>query len=279
VNEPQAGAALRVLGIFPHPDDEAYSCGGTLARLSDEGAHVAIVCATRGERGRDRRPQPVAGEELGRVREEELRAACRVLGAAPPRFLDLHDGGVATCDFPAVVGAIVAIMRDVRPHLVLTLGPDGVYGHPDHLALYRLVIAAFGAAGGGNRFPAEQFGAPWAPLRLFCAAFPRGLFRPQYERMTVSPSSPTMRGVDPDKLGTEPGDIVAAIDIRSYAERKLRAIACHRSQLPDGDPYQLFPEGIVQRLLAFELFTLAAGIPLERRAQRLDEGLQIAAES
>lgn len=279
MNEPHAGSTLRVLGIFPHPDDEAYSCGGTFARLSDEGAQIEIVCATRGEGGRDRRSQPVAGEALGRVREEELRAACRVLGVAPPRFLDLPDGGVATCDFPTIVGRLVAIMRELRPHIVVTLGPDGVYGHPDHLALYRLVIAAFGAAGGGERFPEERFGPAWQPHRLVCAAFPRGLFRPQYDRMNVSPDSPTMRGIDPDKLGTEPGEIAAAIDIRPYAERKLQAIACHRSQLPDGDPYQLFPEDIVQRLLAFELFTLAAGVPLERRAQRLDEGLRIAADA
>ena len=271
-------AALRLLGIFPHPDDEAYSCGGTLALLARQGAAVHVLAATRGERGRDLRDRPGDTASVGDVRADELRASCAALGVRVPLFLDLPDGGLDSSDFPTVAGALIRAIREVRPHIVLTLGQDGVYGHPDHLALHRLVVAAYGAAAGGDRFPTERFGAPWRPARLFCAAFPRGMFRPQYEQMTVSPEASSMRGVDPDKLGVEPSDVAAAIDIRPVAERKLAAIAAHRSQLADGDPYRLFPGEIVRRLLTTELFTLNAGEKPAGRLRALEAGLDLASE-
>jgi N-acetyl-1-D-myo-inositol-2-amino-2-deoxy-alpha-D-glucopyranoside deacetylase len=270
---------LRVLGIFPHPDDESYSCGGTFARLADAGAIVQLLCATRGEGGQDHRAVPTSGPSLGDVRADELRASCAALGLVAPEFLDLPDGSLDSSDFPTVAGAIVAAIRRVRPQIVVTLGADGVYGHPDHLALHRLVIAAYGAAGGGDRFPAAEFGAGWMPRRLFCAAFPRGMFRPQYDRMTLSPEAAAMRGVDPGKLGVEPAEVVAAIDIRAVAGRKLASIDAHRSQLPQGDPYALFPDEIVRHLLTTELFTLAAGEHPAARLRSLDEGLELAAGS
>lgn len=269
--------ALRVLGIFPHPDDESYSCGGTFARLAASGAEVRVLCATRGEGGRDNRTSPVAGVALGEVRAAELRASCAALGLAAPEFLDLPDGGLDTSDFLGVAGAIVAAIRRVRPQIVVTLGADGVYGHPDHLALHRLVVAAFGAAPGGDRFPSAGFGEGWTPQRLFCAAFPRGMFRPQYDRMTLSPEAAAMRGIDPDKLGVEPADVNVAIDIRNFAERKLAAIGAHATQLQDGDPYALFPGEIVRRLLTTELFTLVAGDKPATRLRTLEEGLELTA--
>ncbi len=270
--------ALRLLGVFPHPDDEAYSCGGTFALLAVQGAEIHVLSATRGEAGQDLRLRRDGSTALADVRADELRASCAALGVRAPRFLGLADGGLDGSDFPAVAGAIVQAIRDVRPHVVLTLGADGVYGHPDHLALHRLVVAAFGAAAGGDRFPSEHFGSPWRPARLFCAAFPRGMFRPQYDLMTVSPEASSMRGVDPDKLGVEPTDVAAAIDIRAVSVRKLAAIAAHKSQLPDGDPYRLFPGEIVRRLLTTELFTLAAGEKGTGRLRALDEGLDLVAE-
>lgn len=268
-------AGLRVLGIFPHPDDEAYACGGALARVAAEGGMAHVVCATRGEGGVDHRPQQAAGSDLGSVRVAELAESCAILGVQPPRLLNLPDGGLGEVDFAAAAGEIVVAIRELRPHLVLTLGADGVYGHPDHLALHRLLIAAFGAAGGGDRFPQERFGPAWAPLRLWCAAFPRGMFRAQYDRMQLSGHETAMRGVDPDKLGVEPADVGAAIDIRPYAAAKLAAIGAHRSQLPGGDPRRLFPDEIVRGLLTTELYTLAAGQPVSGRVHALDEGLTL----
>ncbi|HEY7294105.1 MAG TPA: PIG-L deacetylase family protein [Dehalococcoidia bacterium] len=265
---------LRALGIFPHPDDESYSCAGTLALLADGGAEVHLLCATAGEAGKDLRPAASRHGSLAEARATELAQSCKVLGILPPRFLALADGALGTVNFPEVVGRIVGEIRRVRPHLVLGLGEDGVYGHPDHLALFRLVLAAFGSAAGSGRFPEAEYGPYWQPARLFTAAFPRGMFRPMYEHMLGSEYTSSMRGLDPDKLGVEPSQIAAAIDIRAAATRKLAAIACHASQLPGGDPYALFPGDLVRRTLTTELFSLAAGVPVQRRLRGLDEGLE-----
>ena len=266
---------LRVLGIFPHPDDESYSSGGTLARLAAEGAGVHVLCATAGSAGMDLRANVAPVNDLGATRAAELACACDALCLPPPAFLGLPDGRVGDVNFSDVAGEIIREIRSVRPQVVITLGADGVYGHPDHLALYRLVVAAFGAAGGGDRFPESDFGLGWAPQRLYLAAFPRGMFRPMFDHMLESEYATTIRGLDPGKLGVEPQDVAAAIDIREFSDRKLAAIACHRSQLRDGDPNTLFPNGLVQRTLTTELFTLGAGKPVSRRLRNLSEDLEL----
>ncbi|HZU77724.1 MAG TPA: PIG-L deacetylase family protein [Dehalococcoidia bacterium] len=267
-------AGLRVLGIFPHPDDESYSCGGTLSRLAADGAAVHVLCATSGEGGQYLR-EGAPPADIGTVRRGELACACQALGIEPPRFLGLPDGRVGEVDFVAAAGAIVRELRLLRPHLVLSLGSDGVYGHPDHLALHRLVVASFAAAGGGERFPEEQFGPAWQPYRFFAAAFPRGMFRPMYDHMLSSEYTTAIRGLDPEKLGVEPAEVAAAIDIHAFAERKLQAIRCHASQLRGGDPETLFPGDLVRRTLSFELFTLVFGESVPHRLADLAEGVPV----
>jgi len=267
-------ATLRVLGIFPHPDDEAYSCGGTIARLAAAGAEVHILCATAGEAGEDLR----SGEgsvDLGEVRRRELACACSAIGAQPPDWLDLPDGRVAEVDFPAAVAGIVSAIRSFQPHLLLSLGLDGVYGHPDHLALYRLVVAAVASSGGGERFPEQELGPSWTPLRHFAAAYPKGMFRPMYDHMLGSAYTSSIRGLDPDELGVEPHLVAAAIDIRPFAEQKLAAIRCHASQLRDGNPETLFPGDLVRRTLSVELFSLVSGQLSTGRLSDLSDGLEI----
>ncbi len=266
---------LRVLGIFPHPDDEAYSCGGTIAQMAREGAEVHVLCATDGDAGKDRRQMLTEAGTLDITRRNELVCSCRKLGAAPPRFLGIVDGTIEQVHFPEVVGEIVRVIRAIRPHILLSLGPDGVYGHPDHIALFRLVVASFASATGGERFSADVYGANWTPQRLFLAAFPKGMFRPMFDHMLESEYAAAIRAFDPDKLGVEPQEVAAAVDIRAYAGEKLAAIACHLSQLRDGDPLRLFPADLVQRTLTTELFTLGAGRPVTSRLRSLDQDLEL----
>lgn len=261
---------LRVLGIFPHPDDESYSCAGTLARLADAGAEVHLLSATDGGSGRD-----LAGSDapLGATRIAELACSCKEIGALPPHSLGLPDGGLSAANFPVVAGELVREIRTVRPQIVVGLGADGVYGHPDHVALHRLLVAALAAAPGGERFPAAKFGPEWAPARVFYAAFPRGMFRPMFDHMLESEYRAYFRALDPDQLGVEPADVAAAVDIRPFADRKLAAIGCHRSQLRDGDPLSLFPGELVRRTLTGELFSAGPGTAVPRRLSDLAEGL------
>ena len=258
----------RVLGIFPHPDDEAYTAGGTLAKAAAEGHSVFILCATKGEAGRARDPSLLAGEPIERVRERELAAACAALGAEPPLFLGYHDGTLDAVDLPEAVGRIVRVIRQTRPDVVITLGPDGVYGHPDHIALHKLVTPAFRSAGGGSRFPEGEFGPPHAPARLLWVAYPLGLFRPVWDGLLTSRLAEAIRRVKPESLGVTEADMHVEVEISAQAEAKLAALAAHRSQLTDGDPLSLFPAGVSERTLQVERFTIAAG---ERPAGRLDD--------
>src|SRR6187401_166300 len=122
--------------VLAHPDDESLGNGGTLARYAAEGVETYLATATRGERGWNGPPDAYPGPEaLGRTREAELRAAAAELGLREVSFLDYIDGDLDQADPAEAVGRIGAVLRRVRPHVVITFGPDGAYGHPDHIAI------------------------------------------------------------------------------------------------------------------------------------------------
>jgi LmbE family N-acetylglucosaminyl deacetylase len=253
-----------VLGVFPHPDDESYAAGGTLARAARTGSQIHVLALTRGEFGQRYKLSGDERRPLSEIRSAELSAACCALGVEAPRFLDLPDGQVARANFPSVVARLVALIRELRPQVVISLGPDGVYGHPDHVAAYRLVVAAVGAAGGGARFPQEELGRPHTVERLLFTAFPQGMFRPQYDLMLTSALASEVRLIDPRRLGTPSEEVAVDVDVRAVADLKLAALACHATQFPGDDPRGIFPPGIVNALLARERFTIfgAPGPPL-----------------
>src|SRR5207249_130525 len=154
---------LRVLATYGHPDDEGQATG-TLARLLQRGAQVTLLCATRGEVGEISDLSLATPETLQYVRELELRAAMAQIGLSDVRFLPYRDSGMAGTPEnedpralhaqPAetVVGDLVRLIRDVRPHVVLTWEPGGGYGHPDHIAVHKHTVAAFEAAGDAAQF-------------------------------------------------------------------------------------------------------------------------------
>ena len=142
---------LKLMGVLAHPDDESLGIGGTLAKYAGEGVETYLVTATRGERGRfgengEKPPHDV----VGRVREAELREAARVLGVREVNFLDYHDGDLDQVNVTEAVARIADHLRRVKPHVVITFGPEGAYGHPDHIAISQLATAAVVAAAAQN---------------------------------------------------------------------------------------------------------------------------------
>lgn len=238
-----------LLAIVPHPDDESYAFGGTIALAADAGWRCLVACASSGERGKRHDGGAPGAAALAACREAELAASCAALGAAAPAFWRLPDGRLRDEDgLPLARNAI----EESGAAMILALGADGAYGHPDHLAVYRWVVRAW-----------QERPEPRPPLLL--PAFARGLFLPQYERcvgMMGDPPSPPREAI---------GALAAeyAVDIRRVASRKRAAVAAHRSQLPGGDPEALFPRGIVAALMAEERFTDASGARSERTAELL----------
>ena len=125
--------ALKLLAVFPHPDDETLGLGSTLARYSAEGVETYLICATRGERGWFDSEGPDPGlAEVGRIREAELRCATEQLGLGEVCFLDYIDGEVDQADPQQIIAKIVSHIRRIRPQVVVTFSPDGAYGPRVH---------------------------------------------------------------------------------------------------------------------------------------------------
>jgi LmbE family N-acetylglucosaminyl deacetylase len=134
---------FKLMAILAHPDDESLGFGGTLAKYAAEEVEIHLVTATRGERGRfgplGKGADPA---EVGRAREAELRAAAAVLGIRDVSILGFPDGAVDQVDPATAIPAIVQHIRRVRPDVVVTFGPEGAYGHPDHIAISQFTTAA-----------------------------------------------------------------------------------------------------------------------------------------
>jgi LmbE family N-acetylglucosaminyl deacetylase len=134
---------LRLMCVLAHPDDESLGTGGALAKCAAEGVGTYLVTATRGERGRfGDSERPAEPEIVGKAREAELLEAARELGLREVRFLDYPDGALNRVDPAEAIRKIVGHLRRVKPHVVITFGSDGAYGHPDHIAISQLTTAA-----------------------------------------------------------------------------------------------------------------------------------------
>jgi LmbE family N-acetylglucosaminyl deacetylase len=131
-----------VLGVWAHPDDETYLSAGVMAQAVAAGERVVCVTATRGEAGSlDEERWPPA--TLGAVRETELITALAVLGVTEHEWLDYPDGGCEQIPLEEAVIKLGAIFDDVRPDTILTFGPEGMTGHPDHKAISAWTTEAF----------------------------------------------------------------------------------------------------------------------------------------
>ena len=248
--------------IFAHPDDETFSCAGVMALAAEHGVPVTLLSVTRGEAGKTGIPQLDQPEILGAVREQELRAAAATVGVADVRFLDYRDSGMAGApenDDPRafirahegeVVARLVVHLRAVRPATLITFGPEGIYGHPDHLRTHRSAVAAVVAVGDGAYRP--ELGDPWQTTALYFSAVPR-------ERMLALMDRPDgpLRELSPEdrqKVGTPRDEITTVVDIARFAAQKEQALAAHRTQTGDGGPLAGMPTEQRRATLAREHF-------------------------
>ncbi|HCF85748.1 MAG TPA: hypothetical protein DEV72_11160, partial [Ktedonobacter sp.] len=142
---------LKLMAVLAHPDDESLGIGGVLAKYAAEGIETFLVTATRGERGwfGDEREYPGL-EALGQIREAELHAAAEVLGVHSVDFLGYLDGDLDQAHPAEVIAQTVGHLRRIKPDVVVTFGPDGSYGHPDHIAISQFTTAAIVEAASPN---------------------------------------------------------------------------------------------------------------------------------
>lgn len=250
---------LSLLAVFAHPDDESFPTGGALARYGREGVAVSLVCATRGEAGEISDPALATPQTLGQVREEELRRACTVLGVTHLRFLDYVDGTLPEVDRHEAEGKVVRAIRELRPQVVLTWGPEGGYGHPDHIAVHEWATAAFKTAGDSTAFP-EQIReglVPWAPLKLYNLAMPRERFQRIGDIARQLAQITAWDNRDWSTFGVPEVRITTCVDVAPYIDTKLEAIASHQTQFSPNHPYAVLPRDLIGEFFQEECYVLA----------------------
>ncbi|OZM84349.1 N-acetyl-1-D-myo-inositol-2-amino-2-deoxy-alpha-D-glucopyranoside deacetylase [Pseudonocardia sp. MH-G8] len=235
-----------MLLVHAHPDDETLATGGTIARYAAEpDTEVTLVTCTLGEQGEVIPPElaelaPERGDQLGGYRIGELAAACSALGVRDHRFLGgpgrWRDSGMALAGhgvraatpehlhprafaapeaFDAQVDALVAVLAQVRPQVVVTYAADGGYGHPDHVRAHDITAAAV------RRVPA----------RLFCTVVGRAGLDAGLARLAEAPGLP-FRMPGPDELPSVPdGGITTRIDVGAHRHARLRALRAHATQV------------------------------------------------
>jgi LmbE family N-acetylglucosaminyl deacetylase len=215
--------------VLAHPDDESLALGGTLAMYAARGIPTSLVMATRGERGWTGRPADYPGPRvLGEIREAELRAAATALGIDDLVFLDEIDGELSQANQQTVVARITAEIRRVRPDVVVTFGPDGVYGHPDHIAISQLTTTAVVCAADPNY--EVPTGAPAHRVaKLYyriCTDKESAIYRSVFGDVGIDVAGRWREWVSwPDWA------ISARLDTTDHWPEVRAAVACHRSQL------------------------------------------------
>lgn len=133
----------RILTVYAHPDDESFGPAAVLAKYARRGAVIHGVFATRGERGEPIDGLRVAGPDLARLREEDLRDAVAVIGYAGIEILGYHDGTLPEVPHEQIEARVLAAINRYRPEIVFTFGPGGITGHPDHQIISRVTTSAF----------------------------------------------------------------------------------------------------------------------------------------
>ena len=255
-----------LLAIFAHPDDETFSAAGVMAAAVERDVPVTVISATRGEAGES----SIAGlddpERLGVVRERELREAMRQLGVSDVRLLGYRDSGMAgspSAEDPhafirvpveTVAARLVPHIRSVRPHVIVTFGPEGLYGHPDHLHMHHVALRAIQIAADPSHKVRPQ-SAPWQTPALYFVAFPREDMLAVFDR----PNSP-LRSLPADaraNVGTPRSQITHTINIEPWADRKRAAIASHRTQTAEGGPLAGIPPEVREWQLLNEYYVRA----------------------
>jgi LmbE family N-acetylglucosaminyl deacetylase len=220
---------MKLLCVFAHPDDESLGTGGALAKYAVEGVETYLITATRGEHGWWGKDEDYPGPiELGRIREAELRAAAEVLRLREVHFLDYIDGELDGAEPQAAVAQIVTLLRRIRPDVVVTFGPDGAYGHPDHIAISQFTAAAIICAADPGYSIAGS-----TPHRV-SKFYYRVWTQPEFDvhQAVFGEQVMMIDGIGRRPVPWQDWAITTRVDTAAYWPIVWQAVACHQSQLP-----------------------------------------------
>jgi N-acetyl-1-D-myo-inositol-2-amino-2-deoxy-alpha-D-glucopyranoside deacetylase len=272
----------RLLLVHAHPDDESITTGATMAYYAAQGVGVTLLTCTLGEEGEVLQPEydllrADEADQLGGYRIGELAAAMAALGVTDHRWLGgagrFRDSGMmdtpankhlrafwrADADdavFDAAVAAAVEVVRDVRPHVVVTYDERGEYGHPDHIMAHRVATAAVERAAEAD----YGTGSPWQVAKVYWTAVPKSVLRTGFAALAAEQDRPfDVADVDELPFGVEDEVITTVVDATGFGERKLAALEAHRTQIAVDGPFFALSNMLGREVLAVEHFRLARG--------------------
>lgn len=207
--------SIYALGIVAHPDDESFLFAGTCLKMSEEGKSMAVISATRGEKGADRLNRKLSMEQMAKIRHLEGEKAAKIIKLSCLEFFNYPDGGLDKADFKELVSRLVKKIEQYKPKVILTFGREGISGHKDHIVIGKATIAA-----------AKR--SKHKPHEILLASIPASgikIFNKHLATRKVHLSHfshQILKGVPDEKL--------LKIDIRKYSKQKLRALKAHESQ-------------------------------------------------
>ena len=270
----------RLLLVHAHPDDESIGTGATMAKYVAEGAQVTLVTCTLGEQGEILVPglAHLAAEQedrLGEHRQTELAAAMDALGVVDWRLLGgpgaFRDSGMvgtpsteradAFCraDLLEAATHLVAVIREVRPQVLVTYDDFGGYGHPDHIQAHRVSMYAVVLAGAASFRP--DLGPAWSVEKVYWTAFPRSIVRQGIEALRAAGETTGFAEMDPDDIPFAVDDalVTAAVPAGDYLERKMAALRAHETQVAVDGGFFALADNVGAEAFGTEYFRLALG--------------------
>ncbi|MEI4270625.1 N-acetyl-1-D-myo-inositol-2-amino-2-deoxy-alpha-D-glucopyranoside deacetylase [Klenkia sp. LSe6-5] len=269
----------RLLLVHAHPDDESINNGATMARYVAEGAHVTLLTCTLGEEGEILVPE-LAGlaadqaDQLGGYRIVELERAMAALGVTDHRFLggtgrwrdsgmigtpaNAHPRAFWNADLDEATDAAVAVLREVRPQVVVGYDEHGGYGHPDHIQAHRVTMRAVEAAADPAHRP--DLGAPHTVAKVYWTCVPVSVLQQGLDALAAADTA--YDGVTDARavpFAAEDDDVTCELDGAAHRAAKAAAMAAHATQLTlDGDFYAL-SNNLGQEVLTTEYYRLVRG--------------------
>jgi len=269
---------LRLISVHAHPDDESSKGAASTARYVAEGHDVMVVTCTGGERGSVLNPamdRPEVHVNLRAIRREEMERAAKILGVQHRwlGFIDsglpegepmppLPDGCFATIPLETSTEALVRVMREFRPHVVVTYDENGGYPHPDHIRCHEVSVAAFDAAGDAGRF--LDAGEPWQPLKLYYThGFSRKRMQAFHDALLArgleSPYGEWLGKWDPDR-GDVMDRVTTRVECADYFEVRDEALKAHATQIDPTSRWFTVPSDLQRDVWPTEDYELARSL-------------------
>ena len=241
----------KLMCVLAHPDDESLGFGGVIAKYAAQGIDVSLIMATRGQKGWKGKKEDYPGPEaLGDLRTKELQAASHILGIKQVHFLDHMDGELDQVEPQEVIRKIAWQIRSIKPQVILTFGPDGSYGHPDHIAISQFACAAVLQAA-NSQYQTNSL-APHCISKFYYLADSKDITR-KYQEI-FGGLGMQVDGVKRQFLGWEEWAITTKIDVSTYINTVKKAITCHKSQLRNYETLLELPEARWQEVFSEQSF-------------------------